>query len=295
MRDRTKHRQEVQAFLQEHLSIRDGSFSLPHGTGKESYFAEGSEQSYFVKIGISVERYQLMAELGFTPEILVHGHLESGSSIIVQAFVPGRSPSRIDYRERLADVAELIRKVHHESRLQDSLPAHPTRSHKEAGLRALGNLQQTWNCYRAQVPTVAKFIDQSLERLAHQVDQFSSEGLVASHNDICNANWLFALDGRIYLLDFESMALEDPAFDMGALLWWYYPPRLRQQFLEIAGYRYDDEFRFRMRTRMAMHCLSITLPRDGSFDNFDARAYPESLNDFRAILNGKENPQGYDE
>ena len=119
------------------------------------------------------------------------------------------------------------------------------------------------------------------------------DGLVCSHNDICNANWLFADDGNIYIVDFESMFMDDPAFDLGALLWWYYPPELRGRFLEIAGYRYDDEFKFRMRVRMALHCLSITLPRDGSFDRFNPERYEEALVDFRAIMDGRENPQGY--
>jgi hypothetical protein len=88
--------------------------------------------------------------------------------------------------------------------------------------------------------------------------------------------------------------MDDPAHDMGALLWWYYPPELRQQFLDIAGYRYDDEFQYRMRVRMAMHCLNILLPRVGSFDKFDPERYEDSLDDFRAILDGRENPQGYD-
>ena len=140
---------------------------------------------------------------------------------------------------------------------------------------------------------VAKAVDTSLEALAEQVSQFSGEGLVTSHGDICNANWLFASDGKIYLLDFDSMSIDDPALDMGALLWWYYPPELRKGFLEAAGYRYDDEFKTRMQIRMAMHCLDITLPRERSFDSFDPNTYQESLRDFRAILNGEENPEGY--
>jgi len=95
-------------------------------------------------------------------------------------------------------------------------------------------------------------------------------------------------------LDLESMSMDDPATDMGALLWWYYPPELRQRFLDIAGYAYDDEFKFRMQFRMATHCLNITLPREGSFDTFDPEGFGESLEDFKAVLNGEENPQGYD-
>src|SRR6185503_8118958 len=113
----------------------------------------------------------------------------------------------------------------------------------------------------------------SLNQLIQQVSLFSGEGLVASHNDICNANWLFASDGKIYIVDFESMSVDDPAADMGALLWWYYPPELRQRFLEIAGYPYNDNFKFRMRVRMAFHCLSITLPRAGSFDQFKPEGF----------------------
>jgi hypothetical protein len=157
----------------------------------------------------------------------------------------------------------------------------------------MNRLRQKWERSKTQVPEVAPFVDKSLHELERQIHRFSTEGLVASHNDICNANWLFASNGNIYVLDLESMSMDDPAFDLGALLWWYYPPRLRQSFLETAGYSYDQEFRFRMQVRMALHCLSITLPREGSFDRFDSSHYAEALTDFRAILEGRENPQGY--
>jgi hypothetical protein len=87
--------------------------------------------------------------------------------------------------------------------------------------------------------------------------------------------------------------MDDPACDLGALLWWYYPPDLRGSFLDIAGYPGDQEFNLRMRVRMALHCLSITLPREQSFDRFNPERYHEALEDFRAIVDGKENPQGY--
>jgi hypothetical protein len=91
------------------------------------------------------------------------------------------------------------------------------------------------------------------------------------------------------------MSLDDPALDIGATLWWYYPPAMWQRFLEIAGHANDESFQFRMHVRMAMHCLSITLPREGSFDQFDPASYAESLTDFRAILAGEENPEIDDE
>jgi len=291
--NRRTHQQEVRSFLQKHLSIHNWSFSLPRGSGMETYFAQGNGRSYFVKVGAPIERYLAIAEIGLTPPVLAFGQLESGLSIIVQPLITGRRPSQRDYRDQLEKVAVLIRKMHDHPKTKRILQPPSSNLHKEAGLRALNQLCQKWGCNKAQVPNIAEFIENSLEKLSQQVNLFSSEGLVAAHNDICNANWLFASDGRIYLIDFESMLLDDPALDMGALLWWYYPPELRQRFLEIAGYPYDQEFKFRMQVRMAIHCLNITLPREQSFDSFNSNSYSESLNDFRAILDGKENPQGY--
>lgn len=295
MSNRRDYQQEVHAFLQEHLSLYEWKFSLPHGWGKESYFAQGNGQCYFVKVGVQAERYLAMAEVGLTPPVIVHGQLEGGASVIVQSFITGREPSRLDYRERQTEVTEIIRTMHNSPRVKAVLPEISSDLYKDAGLRALDRLRRKWERHKAQVPTVAGFVDDSFEYLDEQVNQFTGKRLVASHGDICNANWLFASDGRICLIDFDLMSMDDPALDLGALLWWYYPPELRQSFLEAAGYSYDEEFKSRMRVRMAMHCLDILLPRENSFDQFNAEAFGESLRDFRAVLDGEENPEGYDE
>jgi thiamine kinase-like enzyme len=206
----------------------------------------------------------------------------------------GKTPSKRDFQERLEDVAAVVRKMHHHPRLSELLPDPSSSHYKDAGVQAFEELRKKWERYKVQVPSIAGFVDHHLEEIARQIELFTGEGLVVSHNDICNANWLFTPDGQIYVLDFESMKMDDPAADMGALLWWYYPPEMRQHFLEIAGYPYTEEFIFRMRVRMAMHCLHITLPRFDSYDTFHPENYGEALIDFRAVLAGKENPQGYD-
>lgn len=292
MHYRRAHQEEVCRYLQNHFRIQDWSFSIPHGSGMETYFAKGSGQEYFVKVGAPVERYLKMADIGLTPPVITYGHLDNGVSILIQPFIDGRKPTRLDYRNRLYEVAEIIRRTHH-SRVNGIPQTVPSGLHKDAGVQALERLRQKWAHYKTQVPLVVDFVDESLNTLARQVGRFTGEGLVTSHGDICNANWLFTSDGRIYILDFESMSMDDPAVDLGALLWWYYPPELRQQFLTIADYPYDEVFRFRMRVRMAMHCLSIILPRESSFDLFDPEGFSKSLRDFRAVLDGKENPEGY--
>lgn len=294
VQNRRKHEQEVRRFLQKHLLAHNVRVSLPAGSGMETYFVQAGEREYFVKVGVEEQRYLGMAEMGLTPPILALGQLEHGSSIIVQPRIQGRTPARRDFQDQLENVARMIRNLHNHPRLRGVVPAASSNFHRDLGLQELNRLRQKWERYKALVPAVAEFVDTSLAQLAEQIGQFSTAGLVASHNDICNANWLFGANGEIYLVDLDSMALDDPALDLGALLWWYYPPQLRARFLDIAGYRYDDQLKFRMQVRMSMHCLHITLPREQSFDRFDPHRYHERLQDFKASLAGHENPQGYD-
>jgi thiamine kinase-like enzyme len=303
MQDRQLHRQEVQAFLHEHLGGAgaggsDWDLTLPHGWGQETYFARCGAQACFIKLGARIPRYRAMAALGLTPEVIATGQLGDGTPVLVQAYVDGRTPTRADYRTRLEQFAAIIRTTHHSPQVRQALPGVTCNSYREIGLETLAHIRQRWQRYRPQVPQVAGFIDDSLAQLERQVEDFQGTGLVASHNDICNANWLLTPGGRLYLIDLDDMALEDPALDIGATLWWYYPPELRSRFLELCGYPDEEAFHqrmcARMRTRMAMHCLHILLPRQGSFDRFDPAAFPQALVDFRAALAGKENPQGYD-
>lgn len=240
-------------------------------------------------------KYQAVAAIGLTPQLLAVGSLGDGTSIIVQPYIAGKNPSQRDYHLRLEQFAIAVNKLHHSAEVKQVLPKASSNLYRAAGLESLTHIQQKWERFKSQVPKVADFIDESLDYLRQQVMDFQGTGLVASHNDICNANWLISPDGKLYLIDLESMSLDDPAVDIGATLWWYYPPRLRKKFLTKAGCINDTAFERRMRVRMTMHCLNITLPREQSFDKFDSASFAESLTDFRAILAGRENPEGYDD
>jgi len=292
---RQHHQEEVRAFLQNHFGIAQWNFSLPGGRGHETYFARGDGQTYFIKLAGDAARYQAMAVLGVTPPVLAVGRLPDGVSILVQPYVEGRMPSRKDFHAYLDQFAMTIHQTHHNPAVQDALPKATVDSYAEAGMGALNHIRRRWEHLRAHVPNVSGFVDDNLAQLTEQVQSFEGAGLVASHNDICNGNWLVTPEEQVYLLDLEGMSLDDPALDIGAILWWYYPPELRQRFLAIVGYAGDTVFQFRMRVRMAMHCLHIILPRERSFDRFEPGSFVKALADFRAIIAGEENPQGYED
>ena len=293
MHNRQQHLQEVRAFLEQSFGIATWHFDLPQGRGHETYFARRGEQAYFVKLGADVARCQAMAALGLTPDLLAAGRLADGVSVLVQPLIAGRNPSRSDYRAGLEQVASTIRMMHHSPVLKGVLPAAPSEEYSAAGLAVLEDVRRRWLRCRPLVPGAVEFIDESLENLERRVENFVGAGLAASHNDICNANWLVTPGGRWYLIDLEAMSLDDPALDIGATLWWYYPPGLREPFLEITGQARDEAFAQRMRVRMALHCLHILLPREQSFDRFNPADFEHSLADFKASLAGEENPQGY--
>lgn len=294
MQGRYQHHREVSAFLQRHLTNQRWELTLPSsGRGHETYIARDNGDSYFIKLGAQAARYQVMASLGLTPPTVASGYLEDGTSILVQPYIEGRHPSWQDFRYYLPSIATVVNKMHHSQALRDTLPTASTDSYREVGLAAVRRIQHKWEVYRGQVLSVASEVDQTLTHLHQEMQGFVGAGLVSSHNDICNGNWLIASDGKIYLVDLEAMSLDDPAHDMGSLLWWYYPPESRQAFLKIAGYDYDAALRKRMRVRMTLHCLDILLPRTGSFDKFDPASFAEGLTDFRAVVTERENPQGY--
>lgn len=292
MADRRRHLREVVGIVQEAFGTRDWTYALPSGSGHETYIFHSEEQALFVKVGAQTPRVRAMAEAGLTPPVLVEEELEDGLGLLVQPLVEGRKPSPQDLNEHLEQAAEVVGRMHGDETVQGALPGVAWESYREAGERALARLRERWGPYRGRAGQAAIYVDRSLDSLEGEIEGFTGEGLVASHNDICNDNWLLTPEGRLYLVDLDMMELDDPACDTGIFLWWYYPPEVRRRFLEIAGYEVDEGFETRMRVRAAMHCLRITLPREDSFDTFQAD-YASALGDFEAAVEGRENPRGF--
>jgi thiamine kinase-like enzyme len=288
------HKNQVIVFLQK--AVKNQQWLIehpPYGRGQETYFARSAEDSFFIKLGADTRRYKIMSGMGIAPDVIATGLLEDGSSILVQQWVSGRMPSRQDFREQMHAFAHILLLTHQSENLKGVLPQFSSQDYKSAGVAMIAVVEKRWLKIKPHVLALSDEVDQKIQYLKDHVEQFTGSGLVASHNDVCNGNWLIAQDGRIYLLDYEMMALDDPAADLGAILWWYYPPEMRGDFIGMAGYEDNKEFRFRMRIRMAVHALNIILPRADSFDRFSSEMFGDALVDFRALVAGEENPQGY--
>jgi hypothetical protein len=292
---RHHHAGAVRAFLARHVASGEWTLELPpSGHGQETFIARlGLMPRAFVKVGAAVARAQAMADLDLTPAVLAHGTLADGNTVLAHTYLAGRRPRPADLRARLDEAAGMIGRMHASGALLAALPAAASSDYRSAGERALARLRARWDACRPLVSEAAAEVEAALAELAGRIDGFTGAGLVASHNDINNSNWILADAGRLFLVDLEMMAPEDPACDLGAFLWWYFPPAARGRFLEVAGYADVSALRERMRVRQALHSLAILLPRPGSFDRFDPAAFDADLADFRALVAGRENPQGY--
>lgn len=295
-RDQTRacpHQAELREYLQKLFSIGPWEFSLPHSWGRETYTARGDGQVYFVKLGVEPARYLTMAAMGLTPPVVTTDQLEDGTTLIIQPYIDGRKPSWSDFQLYIDQFASLIGSIQRSSELMHILPTPASDSYRDLAQSDLRQLRQRWAEHKAQVPNVAGWVDDQLGRLEAQINTMDGAGAVVAHHDLCNPNWIISAMDKVYLIDLDDMAMDDPAADLGMIMWWYYPPELRPHFLHTAGYMNSDPLQTRMRLRMALHCLSIQLPRRDSFDQFEPGNFDTNLADFRAILAGQENPHGY--
>ena len=113
--------------------------------------------------------------------------LEDGTTIMVQEFISGRTPTRHDYRNHIEDFANAINKIHHCDEIKKTLPKPENDQFSTIGTSVLNDIDKRWNKYNHLVPDSADFVDQGINQLREAVYQFTGSGLVASHNDICNS------------------------------------------------------------------------------------------------------------
>src|SRR5262245_11708611 len=134
---RRAHQEEVCCYLQQHFRIQDWNFSLPRGSGMETYFAEGNGQRYFAKVGAPIKRYLAMAEIGLTPPILAHGELVSGPSVMIQQLIDGKRPSSKDFCGQWERIVPLVHKMHNHIRAKEVLQTVSSIRCIDEGLQSL--------------------------------------------------------------------------------------------------------------------------------------------------------------
>ena len=71
--------------------------------------------------------------------------------------------------------------------------------------------------------------------MKQSINQLQTPSLEVCHGDLSHKNWLLSDINRLYLVDWDSAMLADPAVDFGMILFQYVPRQEWQAWLENYG------------------------------------------------------------
>ena len=180
------------------------------------------QQKLFIKRNTSPFLAALSLEK-ITPRLVWTKHTSTGDTLTAQEWLNGRCLKRKEMKDPA--VAKLIARVHQSNLLKTML--------RQVGGVYLSPADLLGNYFRGLssdlrhhplLKKVANFLRANQPMLDYHHYQ-------VSHGDLNHKNWLLSDNGRLYLVDWESAALADPALDLSMLMRQYVPRQDWQDWL----------------------------------------------------------------
>ncbi|EIJ79308.1 phosphotransferase [Bacillus methanolicus PB1] len=231
----------------EHLFGQDWEIVPAGGNTGEAFIAKHQEQKLFLKRNSSPFLAVLSAE-GIVPKLVWTKRLENGDVITAQQWLYGRElkpPEMNDTR-----VAKLLRKIHQSKPLLGMLtrlgksPLQPE--------TLLHIIEKELDTDLLEFPAVKKARD----FLGKEVANIRCNEKVVCHCDVNHNNWLLSDDNQLYLIDWDSAMIADPAIDLGLLLYWYIPENEWESWLNRYGTKLTEDLKLRM--KWYVHAQTLT-------------------------------------
>ncbi|MGM9985735.1 MAG: phosphotransferase family protein [Bacillaceae bacterium] len=207
------------------------------GATGEAYYASREETKLFLKVNASPFLAVLSAE-GLVPKLVWTKRIENGDVISAQQWLDSRKlkPEEMNTEE----IAFLLQKIHTSSDLLEML----NRIHRQVLLPTdlLATIQNQLTQEQLQNSSIAK----AIHYLNEQTPTVQLNELVVCHCDLNHHNFLRASNGKLYLVDWDSACIADPALDLAMLLHWYIPKAEWKQWLNTYGVTYTEDLKKRM-------------------------------------------------
>ncbi|UQD53056.1 phosphotransferase [Bacillus methanolicus] len=231
----------------EHLFGQDWEIVPAGGNTGEAFIAKHEEQKLFLKRNSSPFLAVLSAE-GIVPKLVWTKRMENGDVITAQQWLYGRElkpPEMNDTR-----VAKLLKKIHQskpllgmltklgKSPLQPETLLHMIEKELDPDLLKLSAVKKARDFLRKEVANV------------------HCEEKVVCHCDVNHNNWLLSDDNQLYLIDWDSAMIADPAIDLGLLLYWYIPENEWESWLNRYGTELTEDLKLRM--KWYVHAQTLT-------------------------------------
>lgn len=189
------------------------------GETKTAYMAVNQDKKLFLKRNTSPFLAALSLEK-ITPKLLWTRRLNSGDTLVAQEWLDARNLRK--HEMKLPCVSQLLYRLHHSELLHRMLKQVEGQTITPQSLLTdfwadLGELKHE------------PLIEQVYWELSKHQPQLAVEEYEVCHGDLNHKNWLLANDGRLYLVDWETVGMGDCAFDLSMIMCHYVP---RNQWLD---------------------------------------------------------------
>ncbi|GAB2025914.1 phosphotransferase [Lactovum odontotermitis] len=196
-----------------------------------SYMGEFRNQRVFIKVNANPLLPSLSTE-GLAPKIQWIRKTQNGDTLTAQSWIEGTTLQPADMMDE--QVFELLSKLHSSRTLRDSLSTFDRTVSRPAEI--LSELINKPNSVIANNTFLCSVTNTMLETVPY----LNNLSIVVVHGDISPSNWLRSKNGRIYLIDWETVSLGDAYLDNAFLLSHYIPRQHWGAWLARSGDRLSD-------------------------------------------------------
>lgn len=217
------------------------------GDTGQAYMGTKAEEKLFVKRNSSPFLAALSVE-GITPKLIWTKRIGNGDVLTAQEWLNGRTLKKEEMSS--LDVAQLLSRIHNSENLRRML------------IRVGGQKvrpRDFLQAYQRNLPADLRdhaFLNNVYHHLMETIPSAEEEQLRVCHGDIYRKNWLLSDENRLYLVDWDSAMLCDPALDLGVLLCQYVDRDGWADWLTHYGLELSDELIQKMTWYAAMNYLT---------------------------------------
>ncbi|MDR1606578.1 MAG: phosphotransferase family protein [Streptococcaceae bacterium] len=196
------------------------------------FYATFGNQKAFVKVNAS-PLLASISQVGLTPKIIWTKRNSNGDMLTAQSWVDGFVLEATEMGDR--QVNQTLTTLHHSKMLVEAF--------KKFGNQVTTPRQLVDTLYQKAHSKLLMntYLSQVLSELQEATPKFKPKKAVVVHGDVNHHNWLRnEHSGKIYLVDWDTVALSDAFVDVAHLLSHYIAPSQWQDWLTYSGYLVDE-------------------------------------------------------
>ena len=206
------------------FDLENGWRILPiDGDTGTAYMGIRQQEKLFLKRNTSPFLAALSIE-GITPRLVWTKRMTTGDTLTAQEWLNGRCLHKAEMDSEA--VSALLYRLHHSALLKRMLKqvGGQVVTPEELLQRYFRGLPQDLR-HHPLLKTVAN-------RLRAKQPQVKRSNYEVCHGDLNHKNWLLSDQGNLFLVDWESAVIADPAYDLSMLMCQYVPRNNWQQWLQ---------------------------------------------------------------